>query len=155
MKLKFIFMSTNLENRERETQRKRESRRQASEAQREKSNRELQQEIKNKGIGTTTWKCCSGGEKMRNATGHHGENERHWKKVNKNTFDISSINWVTTKFLEVLRCRRANNGKNWTKKVCCTCKVSFLIIRPIVVFSEFSFPSPLSITRFNFFLNKP
>ena len=54
MKLKLIFMSTNLENRERETQRKRESRRQASEAQREKSNRELEQEIKNKGIRTTT-----------------------------------------------------------------------------------------------------
>ena len=36
---------------------------------------------------------CSGGEKMRNASGHQNENERRKKKrVNKNTYDISSIN---------------------------------------------------------------
>ena len=33
---------------------------------------------------------CSGGEKMTNASGHQNENERR-KKVNKNTYDISSI----------------------------------------------------------------
>ena len=48
---------------------------------------------------------CSGGEKMRNTSGHQGENERKWKKkseqVNKNTYDISSIKRVTRKFLEV------------------------------------------------------
>ena len=42
-------MSTNLEYRARETQRKTESRRQASEAQREKGDRDLEREIKNKG----------------------------------------------------------------------------------------------------------
>ena len=62
-------------------------RRQASEAQREK---ELERGRKNKG-GIFCWwnsiKSCSGGEKMRNASGHLGENERHRKKVNKNTYD--------------------------------------------------------------------
>ena len=42
-------MSTNLEYRVRERQRKRESGRQASEAQREKGDRDLEREIKNKG----------------------------------------------------------------------------------------------------------
>ena len=50
------------------------------------------------------------------------------KKVSKSTYDISSIKRVTWKFLEVSRCSRAINGKN----VCCTCKVAFLLIRPIV-----------------------
>ena len=40
-----------------------------------------------------------------------------------------------------------NKGKEMYKKVCSTCKVAFLLIRPIVVFSRFSLPSPLSITR--------
>ena len=38
--------------------------------------------------------------------------------------------------------------KKCTKKLCCTCKIAFLLIRPIFVFSPFSLPSPLSITRF-------
>ena len=40
-----------------------------------KSNRELEREIKSKGdifVGRTT---CSGGDKMRNASSHQGENE--------------------------------------------------------------------------------
>ena len=34
---------------------------------------------------------------MRNASGHQGENERHWKssKVNRNTYNISSQKRVT------------------------------------------------------------
>ena len=45
---------------------------------------------------------------MRNASGHQDENERQRKiKVNKNTYDISSIKRVTRKFLEVSRCSRA------------------------------------------------
>ena len=36
-----------------------------------------------------------------------GENERQWKRVNENTYDISSIKRVTKKFLEVSRCSRA------------------------------------------------
>ena len=38
-------------------------------------------------------------------------------------------------------------AKKCTKQVCYTCKVAFLLIRPIVVFSPFSFPSPLSTAR--------
>ena len=112
-------MSTNLENRERERQRKTEKvRRQASEAQREK---ELERDRKNKG-GIFCWrnsmKFCSGGEKMRNASGHLGENERQRKKVNKNTYDISSIKRVTRKFLEVSRCSRAKQRQRNVQKKC-------------------------------------
>ena len=39
---------------------------------------------------------------------------------------------------EVSRCGRAKQGQRMYKKVCCTCKVAFLLIRPIVVFSPFS-----------------
>ena len=50
-----------------------------------KSHIELEREIKKERghyffIGRTTWKFCSGGEKMRSASGHRGENERQWKK---------------------------------------------------------------------------
>ena len=47
-----------------------------------------------------------------------------------------------------------NNGKEMYKKVCFTCKVAFLLIRPIVVFTPFSLPSPLSITRFYILFEK-
>ena len=41
-----------------------------------------------------------------------------------------------------------NNDKEMYKKVCCTCKVTFLLIRPVVVFHRSpGLPSPLSITR--------
>ena len=73
-------MSTNLENRGRERQRKEKVRRQASEAQREQ---ELERDTQNKGdvfCGRNNMKFCSGGEKMINASGHLGENERQWKK---------------------------------------------------------------------------
>ena len=69
--------------------------------------------------------------------------------MNKNTYDTSSIKRVTRKFLEVSRCsREKQRQRNVQKKVCCTCKVGFLLIRPIVVFSPFSLPSPLRITLF-------
>ena len=74
---------------------------------------------------------------MRNASGHQCKEKMSSseKKVNESTYDISSIN----KFLEVSRCSRAKQRKrNVQKKVCCTCKVAFLLIRPIVVFSPFS-----------------
>ena len=60
-------------------------------------------------------------------------------KVNKNTYDIFSTKPATSKFLEVSRCSRPKiTAKKCTKKVvkvCFTCKVAFLLIRPIVVFS--------------------
>ena len=59
---------------------KEKARRQASEAQREK---ELERDTQNKGdvfCGRNNMKFCSGGEKMRNPSGHQGGNERQCKK---------------------------------------------------------------------------
>ena len=67
----------------------------------------------------------------------------------KNRYDISSIKRVTRKFLEVSLCSGTKEQhKKCTKKVGCTCKVAFSLIRPTIVFSPFSLPSLLSITRF-------
>ena len=89
---------------------------------------------------------------MRNASGHQCKVKVSGseKKVNENTYDISSIKRVTKKFLEVSRCSRAKQRqRNAHKKVCCTCKVPFLLIRPIVVFHHSpALPSPFSITQF-------
>ena len=141
-------MSTNLEYRAREGQRKRESRRQASKAQHEKGQQTSRARDKKQKrrffVGRTTWKFCSGGDKMRNASGHQSQVKMSGseKKVNEKTYDISFIKRVTKKSLEVSRCSRA-------KKVYCTCKVAFLIIRPIVVFHRsLELPSPLSIAWF-------
>ena len=58
---------------------------------------------------------CSSGEKMRNASGvKMSDNEK--KKVNKNTYDISSIKRVTRKFLEFHVLVVQNNGKKMYKK---------------------------------------
>ena len=55
---------------------------------------------------------------------------------------------VTKKFLEVSRCSRVKQRQRNVKKVCCKCKVAFLLIRHIVVFHRSpALPSPLSITR--------
>ena len=89
---------------------------------------------------------CSGGEKMRNASGvKMSDNEK--KKVNKNTYDISSIKRVTRKFLEVSRFSGAKQRqKNVQKKCAARAKLLFLLITPIVFFSSpFSLSSPLSI----------
>ena len=71
------------------------------------------------------------------------------KKVNENTYDISAKNRVTKicfwKFHVVVV---QNNGKEMYKKSVLHVQSCFLLIRPIVVFSPFSLPSPLSITRF-------
>ena len=69
-------MSTNLECRERKNREKEKVRRQTSEAQREK---ELERERKNKGdifCWRNNMNFSSGSEKMRNASGDQGENER-------------------------------------------------------------------------------
>ena len=75
-------MSTNLKNRERERQRKRENGRQASECRREKERQKARAREKKETffVGRTAWKFSSGGEKMRNASGHQGENKWQWKK---------------------------------------------------------------------------
>ena len=72
------------------------------------------------------------------------------KEIERDTYDISSKKRVTMKFLDVSRYSRAKQRqRNVQKKVCCTCKVAFLLIRLIVVFHRSpALPSPLSITRF-------
>ena len=67
------------------------------------------------------------------------------KKVNMNKYDASCIKSVTRKFHVVVV---QNKGKEMYKKkawVCSTCKVAFLLIRPIVVFSPFSLHSLLKV----------
>ena len=78
------------------------------------------------------------------------------KKVNENTYDISSMKRVTKKFLEVSRCSRAEQRqRNVQKKCAARTRLLFLLNRPIVVFHDsLALPSPLSITRFYIFLNK-
>ena len=69
--------------------------------------------------------------------------------MNENTYNIFSKKNVTKKFLEVSRCSRAKQRqRNVQKKCAARAKLLFLLIRPIVVFSAFSLPSPGSITRF-------
>ena len=143
-------MSTNLEYRTRETQRKRESRRQASVAQREKGRQRFSARDKKQRrhffVGRTAWKFCNGGGKMRNASGHQCKvkmsgSKKKWKKKR-----------VTKKFLEVSPVVVVqNNSKEMYKTVCCACKVPFLLIRPIVLFHcSPALPSPLEITWFYF-----
>ena len=71
------------------------------------------------------------------------ENERQWKKVNENTYDISSKKRVTKKF-HVVVVVVENNGKEMYKIKCAA--------RPKLFFANFHrspvLPSPLSITRF-------
>ena len=67
---------------------------------------------------------------MGNASGHQCKVKISGseKKVNENTYEISSIKLVTKKFLEVSRCssaKKKKTAKKSTKKVCCTCKVAF------------------------------
>ena len=71
---------------------------------------------------------------MRNASGHQSKNERQRKKVNRPTYNISSIRRVTRKFLEVSRCRRAKQRQRNVQKSVLHVKVVFLLIRPIAFF---------------------
>ena len=72
-------MSKNLEYRERERQRKRESGRQASEAKREKVRQRARERDEKQRSHFFLEKGCEhfAPEKMRNASGHQDENERH------------------------------------------------------------------------------
>ena len=66
------------------------------------------------------------------------------KKVNRTTYNISSIKRVTRKFLEVSRCRRAKQRqRNVQKSVLSVKSFFFLLISPFGFFWLFSLPSPL------------
>ena len=78
---------------------------------------------------------------MRNASGHQCKKKMSGseKKVNENTYDISSIKRVTKKFLKVSRCSRAKQRQRNVQKKCASpAMLPFLLIRPIAVFH----PSP-------------
>ena len=70
-------------------------------------------------------KFCSGGEKMRNASGHLGKNERRWKN-SKNTYDISSIKRVTRKLLEISHFSRAIKQRQRNVQRKCVARAKFL-----------------------------
>ena len=137
-----------------EKEKDRGSRRQASEAQREKGRQRSRARDKKKRrhflLEEQHENFVAVVIKMRNARGNEGENERAViKKVSKNKYDISSKKSVTKKFPEVSCCSRAKQRqRNVPKKCAARAKLLFLLIRPIVVFSPSSLPSPLSITRF-------
>ena len=84
-------MSTNLEYRTGEILRKRESRRQASEAQREKGRQRSRARDKKQWrhsfVERTTGKFCSGSDKMRNASSHQCKVKMRGseRNVNENT----------------------------------------------------------------------
>ena len=73
---------------------------------------------------------------MRNARGHQCKEKMSSseKKVNENTYDISS----TKAFLEVSCCSRAKQRQRNVQEKCAACAKLFLLIRPVVVFSPFS-----------------
>ena len=48
-----------------------------------------------------------------------GEHERQEKKMNRNTYSISSIKCVTRKFLEISRCSRAKQRQRYVQKKAC------------------------------------
>ena len=74
------------------------------------------------------------------------------KKVNENTYDISSIKRVTKRFLEVSRCSCAKQRQRNVQKRCAArANLLFLLIRPIVVFYHSpALPSPLKVARLDF-----
>ena len=96
---------------------------------------------------------------MGNASGHQCKvkmSGSEKKKVNENTYDISSIKRVTKKFLEVSRCSRAKQRqRNGTKKVCCTCKVAFCLLDLLLFFHHSpALASLFNITRFYILLEQ-
>ena len=95
---------------------------------------------------------------MRNASGHQCKVKMSGseKKVNENTYDISSIKRVTKTFLEVSRCSGAKQWQRMYKKSMLHVQSCFfLLIGPIVVFHRSpALPSRLALHDFIFCLNK-
>ena len=82
--------------------------------------REITQQRRHFLVGRTTWTFCSGGDKMRKASGHQRKAKMSVSenKVNQNTYDISSMKRVTKKFLEVSLCSRAKPRQRNVQKKC-------------------------------------
>ena len=73
---------------------------------------------------------------MRNASGHQCKVKMSGseKKVNENTYDISSIKRVTKKFLEVSRCSRAKQRQRNVQKSVLHVQSCFLLIQSYCCF---------------------
>ena len=86
--------------------------------------RDLEREMKNKGdiflLEFSSNK--SGGDKMRNASGHqcNVKMSGNEKKVNEKTYEISSIKRVTKKFQQVSPCSCAKQLQRNVQKKCAT-----------------------------------
>ena len=76
----------------------------------------LEEQHENLVAAVTKWEMLAATNQMQ------GENERQWKKVNENTYDISSIKSVAKKFLEVSRCSRAKQRQRNVQKKCAASK---------------------------------
>ena len=86
-------------------------------------------------------KLCSGSDKMSNASGHQC-------KVKMSSGEKRSEREHVRRHFLPKTC-----NKEYTKKVCCTCKVAFLLIRPIDVFHRSpALPSTLSIHHSIYFV---
>ena len=143
-----------MEYRARETQGKRESRRQASEAQREKGRQRSRARDKKQRrhyfvVGGTTSKFCSGGDRMRTASGHMNDRRDDPPHVTSPIWDPTPpCKQALRRFwkFHVVVVQFKTTAKKCTKK--CAARATFLI-RPIVVFHRSpALPSSLSITRF-------
>ena len=129
-------MSTNLEYRERERQRKRQNRAKLNE---KKSYSEREKTKKTVFVGGTTWNFVAALRKweMLAATRMKmSDSEKKSEKEHVRHFLYKTHNQEVSRSFTLKACK--TTAKKWTKKVCCTCKVAFLLIRPIVVFSPFS-----------------
>ena len=94
-------------------------------------------------------KFRSGGDKMRNSSGHQymqGENECSEKKVNENTYDISCIKSFWKFHVVVVQ----NNGKEMYKTSVLHVRSCFFANKTCCCFSPYSGVAfaALSITRF-------
>ena len=117
-----------------------------------KSDRELERKIRSYLLEEQHEIFFSGGEKMRNPSGHQVENERVKKCEQHRVRHFLHRTCNYRKFLEVSRCGRAKQRQRNVQEKCAARAKFFCLFvclfRPIVVFSPFSLPSPLSITRF-------
>ena len=78
---------------------------------------------------------------MRNASGHQGENEwQRKKKVNRYTYNISSIKCLTKKFLEVSRCSNAKQQQRNVQKSLLHMQSCFLLITGLLIFRPVAEP---------------
>ena len=79
---------------------------------------------------------------MRNASGHQCKEKMSGsEKKSEREHERHFLHKKVSGSFTLWSCK--TTAKKCTKKVCCTCKVAFLLIKPFVPFSSFLLPSPL------------